>query len=85
MILRPHQSVASDAIFKEWRDNESTLVLMPTGGGKMIPFADVIRRVFRTVLEAEKNLQQTASASLAIINQRKVGRVTPCAPSVFPR
>jgi superfamily II DNA or RNA helicase len=46
MILRPYQSAASDAIFKEWLDNDSTLVVMPTGGGKTILFADVIRRVF---------------------------------------
>ena len=46
MVLRPYQSAASDAIFKEWQDNDSTLVVMPTGGGKTILFADVIRRVF---------------------------------------
>ena len=46
MILRPYQSAASDAIFKEWQENDSTLVVMPTGGGKTILFADVIRRVF---------------------------------------
>lgn len=46
MILRPYQSAAADAIFKEWQVNDSTLVVMPTGGGKTILFADVIRRVF---------------------------------------
>ncbi len=46
MKLRPYQSAASDAIFKEWQENDSTLVVMPTGGGKTILFADVIRRVF---------------------------------------
>ena len=46
MILRPYQTAASDAIFKEWLENDSTLVVMPTGGGKTILFADVIRRVF---------------------------------------
>ena len=46
MILRPYQSAACEAIFKEWQDNDSTLVVMPTGGGKTILFADVIRRVF---------------------------------------
>ncbi len=45
MNLRPYQSAASDAIFKEWAENDSTLVVMPTGGGKTILFADVIRRV----------------------------------------
>jgi len=46
MKLRPYQSAASEAIFKEWQDNDSTLVVIPTGGGKTILFADVIRRVF---------------------------------------
>ena len=46
MILRPYQSAACEAIFKEWQENDSTLVVMPTGGGKTILFADVIRRVF---------------------------------------
>ena len=46
MILRPYQTAAADAIFKEWQENDSTLVVMPTGGGKTILFADVIRRVF---------------------------------------
>jgi superfamily II DNA or RNA helicase len=45
MKLRPYQSAASDAIFAEWQENDSTLVVMPTGGGKTILFADVIRRV----------------------------------------
>jgi superfamily II DNA or RNA helicase len=46
MKLRPYQTAASDAIFKEWQENDATLVVMPTGGGKTILFADVIRRVF---------------------------------------
>src|SRR5512142_227868 len=46
MILRPYQSAASDAIFKEWQENDSTLVVMPTGGGKTVLFADTIRRMF---------------------------------------
>ena len=46
MILRPYQSAASDAIFQEWQENDSTLVVIPTGGGKTVLFADVIRRVF---------------------------------------
>jgi superfamily II DNA or RNA helicase len=46
MKLRPYQAKASDAIFAEWQEHDSTLVVMPTGGGKTILFADVIRRVF---------------------------------------
>jgi superfamily II DNA or RNA helicase len=39
MNLRPDQSAACDAIFKEWQENDSTLVVMPMGGGKTIRFA----------------------------------------------
>jgi superfamily II DNA or RNA helicase len=46
MKLRPYQSEAVEAIFAEWQEHDSTLVVMPTGGGKTILFADVIRRVF---------------------------------------
>lgn len=46
VILRPYQSAASDAIFQEWQENDSTLVVIPTGGGKTVLFADVIRRSF---------------------------------------
>src|SRR5512133_3669752 len=46
MILRPYQSAAAEAIFQEWQENDSTLVVIPTGGGKTVLFADVIRRVF---------------------------------------
>jgi superfamily II DNA or RNA helicase len=46
MILRPYQAAASDAIFEAWKECDSTLVVMPTGGGKTVLFADVIRRVF---------------------------------------
>ena len=33
-------------MFKEWEQMGSGLVVMPTGGGKTILSADVIRRVF---------------------------------------
>lgn len=46
ITLRPYQKQASDCIFEEWKENTSTLVVIPTGGGKTILFADVIRRSF---------------------------------------
>jgi superfamily II DNA or RNA helicase len=46
IIPRDYQRKASDSIFAEWEDVNSTLVVMPTGGGKTILFADVIRRSF---------------------------------------
>ena len=44
--LRPYQRDASDAVFKEWQSVRSTLVVMPTGSGKSLLFADIIRRKF---------------------------------------
>ena len=46
MNLRPYQSAASDSVFREWETNTSTLVVLPTGLGKTVLFADVIRRMF---------------------------------------
>ena len=45
MILRDYQRAASDAVFQEWKEVGSTLVVKPTGTGKTVLFADVIRRV----------------------------------------
>ncbi len=71
MILRPYQAAASDAIFKEWVENDSTLVVMPTGGGKTILFADVIRRVFprRALVIAHRE-------ELIFLARDKIQRVT---------
>lgn len=46
MILRDYQQAASDSVFFEWKEVDSTLVVFPTGGGKTVLFADVIRRSF---------------------------------------
>lgn len=45
MRLRPYQNSAVDAIYSEWQDNDSTLLVLPTGCGKTICFAEVIRRL----------------------------------------
>lgn len=45
MNLRDYQKSASDAVMAEWEDKPSTLVVMPTGTGKTVLFADIIRRV----------------------------------------
>lgn len=46
MKLRDYQHEAALAILREWDIVPSTLVVMPTGCGKTILFADVIRRMF---------------------------------------
>ena len=45
MKLRPYQQAAVDAIFKAWQKCTSALVVIPTGCGKTIVFASVIKRL----------------------------------------
>jgi len=45
ITLRPYQQTAVAAAFSEWADNDSTLIVMPTGTGKSVVFADIISRV----------------------------------------
>jgi superfamily II DNA or RNA helicase len=46
MKLRPYQNAASDAVYREWQEVNSTLLVFPTGLGKTVVFSDVIRRAF---------------------------------------
>jgi superfamily II DNA or RNA helicase len=46
MILRGYQRRCSDAVMQAWREVVSALVVMPTGTGKTVLFADLIRRSF---------------------------------------
>jgi superfamily II DNA or RNA helicase len=46
MILRDYQREASDAVIAAWREDASTFVVMPTGLGKTILFANIIGRMF---------------------------------------
>ena len=43
MSLRDYQVDAHDCIFKEWESNTSTLVVIPTGGGKTVLFSAVCK------------------------------------------
>lgn len=43
--LRPYQRTAVAAAFTEWAEHDSTLIVMPTGTGKSVVFADIISRV----------------------------------------
>lgn len=42
--LRPYQLAAVDAVYEEWRTVRSTMVNIPTGGGKSVVFSEVMRR-----------------------------------------
>lgn len=43
-LLRDYQQRAVNAVFEQWKDVRSTLVVQPTGTGKTTVFTDVIRR-----------------------------------------
>ena len=46
MKLRKFQNDASDSVFAEFEKANSTLVVLPTGCGKTVVFADVSRRMW---------------------------------------
>ena len=43
MKLRHYQEDAKVCVFKEWETNVSTLVVLPTGVGKTVLFASIIK------------------------------------------
>lgn len=47
---RDYQDKAEDAVFREWEQHRSTVVVMATGLGKTITFAKVIKRLGRRAL-----------------------------------
>jgi len=54
--LRPYQTEAVHAVFREWEDKTSTLIVCPTGTGKTETFCEIIRRMQpkRTVVLAHR-------------------------------
>lgn len=58
MELRPYQNEARDAILKEWQDKDKTLLVLPTGCGKTVVFADVAK-------------QRTASGRVLVLAHRE--------------
>ena len=57
MELRPYQIEAKDAILKEWEDKQRTLLVLPTGCGKTVVFADVAKdraRIGRVLILAHR-------------------------------
>jgi superfamily II DNA or RNA helicase len=44
MVLRDYQTQAADAVLREFETCASTLVCLPTGAGKTVTAAEVIRR-----------------------------------------
>ena len=46
MILRPYQHDAVAAVWKAWQEDDSTMIVLPTGTGKTIVMAELIRHCF---------------------------------------
>jgi superfamily II DNA or RNA helicase len=44
MKLRPYQREAVEGVFSTWRDSDSALIVLPTGCGKTVVFAEIARR-----------------------------------------
>ncbi len=42
--FRPYQNQAIEGIFEEWKENQSSLIVVPTGCGKTTIFTEVARR-----------------------------------------
>lgn len=57
MKLRDYQEKAADAAFASWRENTSTLIVLPTGGGKTVTFAQIAKRFLpaRTLVIAHRD------------------------------
>lgn len=45
MRLRDYQEAAAEGVFREWEEHATTLAVLPTGLGKTVLFAEIIRRM----------------------------------------
>ena len=45
MRLRDYQEAAANGVFEAWKDNTSALAVLPTGLGKTVLFAEIIRQM----------------------------------------
>lgn len=45
MRLRDYQEAAIDGAFKAWEENDSALIVLPTGLGKTVVFSEIVRRM----------------------------------------
>lgn len=64
MKARPYQQEAVRSVLQEWKEKQSTLVVMPTGTGKTILFSHIIRACFprkALVLAHRRELIQQAA------------------------
>lgn len=75
MKMRPYQDESVRRIEAEWQTNRSTLLVLPTGAGKTVTFAEVIRRAFprrALVLAHRRELVYQARDKIAAITSWRV-------------
>jgi superfamily II DNA or RNA helicase len=73
MKLRPYQQQAVDAVFSEWEDHASTLIVLPTGCGKTVVFAHIVGEApGRSIVVAhrEELIHQAAAKIHAVTGER---------------
>lgn len=73
MQLRPYQQAAKDAIFSEWENVRSTLLVLPTGTGKTVVFASTAEKCVR---QRGRVLILAHRGELLDQAQDKIGKVT---------
>jgi superfamily II DNA or RNA helicase len=71
MELRPYQNQAVDSVLREWKERSSTLLVLPTGCGKTVCFADLIRRI-----QPKRVMVLAHREELIFQAQRKIAAVT---------
>ncbi|MEI6789327.1 MAG: DEAD/DEAH box helicase family protein, partial [bacterium] len=75
MRLRSYQDEAVRRIESEWQTSRSTLLVLPTGAGKTVTFAEIIRRAFprrALVLAHRKELVYQARDKIATMTGWRV-------------
>ena len=65
MKLRDYQQRAVDSVLAAWKDHRSCVVVLPTGCGKTVVFAEVIRRRIAAESKSEVEVEQRSAIILA--------------------
>ena len=56
MKMRPYQDAAIAGTFNAWEENDSALIVLPTGLGKTVVFSEIVRRMqpVRSIIVAHR-------------------------------
>ncbi len=77
MILRPYQHAAVSAVWQAWQEDDATMIVLPTGTGKTIVMAELIRHCFprrvmflahreELIFQAQEKIEQVSGFKTAI-------------------